>query len=74
MPAPLVVAKGQDLIALQIREIAAKHDIPIVENKPLARALYKQAEEERIIPLEHYEAVAKIISYVFSLKNKKKNK
>jgi flagellar biosynthetic protein FlhB len=73
MHAPIVLAKGMDLIALQIRKIAQEHDVPIVESPPLARALYKQVEVEAPIPLEHYEAVAKIISYVFSLR-KKKNK
>jgi len=72
MPAPKLVAKGQDLIALKIREMAEELDIPIVENPPLARALYKKTDEMQYIPIEHYDAVAKIIGYVYSLKNKKK--
>lgn len=68
--APKVVAKGADLIALKIREIAQEHDIPIVENPPLARALYANVEVDREIPQEHYKAVAEIISYVFRLKGK----
>ena len=60
--APLVVAKGQDLIALKIRESARAHDIPIVENKPLARALYEQVEVDRMIPSEFYRAVAEILN------------
>ena len=68
--APKVVAKGADLIALKIREIAKEHDVPIVENPPLARALYASVEIDREIPAEHYKAVAEIISYVFRLKGK----
>jgi flagellar biosynthesis protein FlhB len=68
--APKVVAKGADLVALKIREIANEHDVPIVENPPLARALYAGVEIDREIPPEHYKAVAEIISYVFRLKGK----
>ena len=68
--APKVVAKGADLIALRIREIAEENDVPIVENPPLARALYANVELDREIPPEHYKAVAEIISYVFRLKGK----
>lgn len=67
MRAPVVVAKGADLIALRIREIAGEHRVPIVESPPLARALYASAEIERPIPIEHYAAVAEIISYVMEL-------
>jgi flagellar biosynthetic protein FlhB len=68
--APKVVAKGADLVAQKIREIAKEHDVPIVENPPLARALYAGVEIDREIPPEHYKAVAEIISYVFRLKGK----
>ena len=68
MPAPVCVAKGADLIALKIREIAGKHDIPVVENVPLARALYATVEIDEEIPVEHYHAVAEIIGYVIGLK------
>ncbi|HKT16579.1 MAG TPA: flagellar biosynthesis protein FlhB [Stellaceae bacterium] len=68
--APKVVAKGVDLLAQRIREIAREHDVPIVENPPLARALYAHVELDREIPPEHYKAVAEIISYVFRLKGK----
>lgn len=71
MQAPIVVAKGQDLIALKIREIAKENNVPIVENPPLARALFSSAELEREIPVAHYEAVAKVISYVYQLKGRK---
>ncbi|MFW0777056.1 MAG: flagellar biosynthesis protein FlhB [Rickettsiales bacterium] len=70
MKAPKVTAKGQDLIALKIREVAEENDIPIVENPPLARALFKSAEVDAEIPMTHYEAVAKVISYVYQLKGK----
>lgn len=67
MRAPVVVAKGADLLALRIREVAGEHKVPIVESPPLARALYASAEVDRPIPLEHYAAVAEIISYVMEL-------
>jgi flagellar biosynthesis protein FlhB len=68
MPAPICVAKGQDNIALKIREVAREHDVPIVENVPLARALYATVELDQEIPVEHYHAVAEIIGYVLGLK------
>lgn len=71
MKAPTVTAMGQDLIALKIREIAEENDVPIVENPPLARALFASAKLEEEIPLAHYEAVAKVISYVYQLKGRR---
>jgi flagellar biosynthetic protein FlhB len=68
MSAPICVAKGVDLIALKIREIAKEHDIPIVENVPLARALHASVEIDDEIPVEHYHAVAEVIGYVMGLK------
>jgi len=68
MSAPVCVAKGVDNIAFKIREIAKKHDIPIVENVPLARALYATVEIDDEIPVEHYHAVAEVIGYVMRLK------
>jgi flagellar biosynthesis protein FlhB len=68
MAAPICVAKGVDNIALKIREIAGKHDIPIVENVPLARALYATVEIDDEIPVEHYHAVAEVIGYVMGLR------
>jgi flagellar biosynthesis protein FlhB len=68
MQAPICVAKGVDLIALKIREVAGQHDIPIVENVPLARALYATVEIDEEIPVEHYHAVAEIVGYVMGLK------
>lgn len=70
MQAPKVVAKGADLIAFRIREIAKASNVPIVENPPLARALYDSVDLDEEIPLEHYKAVAEVISYVFKLKGK----
>jgi len=68
MSAPVCVAKGVDTIALKIREIAGLHAIPIVENVPLARALYATVDIDEEIPVEHYHAVAEIIGYVMGLK------
>ncbi|WP_029583705.1 flagellar biosynthesis protein FlhB [Bradyrhizobium sp. URHD0069] len=68
MPAPVCVAKGVDTVAFKIREIAGQHDIPIVENVALARALYATVEIDDEIPVEHYHAVAEIIGYVMGLK------
>ena len=64
--APLVVAKGQDLIALKIREIAIEHSIPVIEDKLLARSLYKVVEVDKMIPPEFYKAVAEIVLFLFS--------
>jgi flagellar biosynthesis protein FlhB len=68
MSAPICVAKGVDHIAFKIREVAREHDVPIVENVPLARALYATVEIDDEIPVEHYHAVAEIIGYVMGLK------
>ena len=62
--APLVVGKGRDLVALRIREIAGEHGIPIVEDKPLARALHDAVEVDQWIPPEFYRAVAQILFYL----------
>ncbi|NQZ14966.1 MAG: flagellar biosynthesis protein FlhB [Alphaproteobacteria bacterium] len=70
MDAPVLVAKGVDDLAMRIREVAKEHDIPLVENKPLARILFDKVEIDSMIPEEHYKAVAEIISYVFQLKGK----
>lgn len=70
MAAPLVVAKGTDLVALKIREIAEAHGVPVMENPPLARALHAGVEIGEEIPVEHYKAVAEIIGYVMRLKGK----
>ncbi len=65
--APRVVAKGQDLIAQKIRELGQSSDVPIVENPPLARALYKQVEIGREVPADLYEAVAEVLAFVYQI-------
>jgi len=68
MNAPIVVAKGEDFIAQKIRDIAAEHNIPIVENKPLARMLMQKVEVGETIPEELYLAVAEVLAFVYRLK------
>jgi flagellar biosynthesis protein FlhB len=68
MNAPVCVAKGVDLIARKIREVAEAHGIPVVENPPLARALHGTVEIDQEIPQEHYRAVAEIIGYLMRLR------
>lgn len=65
---PVVLAKGIDQVALRIRALAEDHDIPIVENRPLAQTLYASVEVDEEIPAEHYQAVARVISYVLRLR------
>lgn len=67
MPAPKVVAKGADLLAQRIRELAREHDVPLVENPPLARALYGSVELDDVIPPEMYQAVARIIGAIMKV-------
>jgi flagellar biosynthetic protein FlhB len=70
MGAPRVVAKGADDVAFRIRDVAKENDVPIVENPPLARALFSVSDIDEEVPPEHYKAVAEVIRYVFQLKNK----
>ncbi|MGN6517115.1 MAG: flagellar biosynthesis protein FlhB [Rhizomicrobium sp.] len=70
MAAPVCVAKGVDALAFKIREVAEEHEIPIVENPPLARALYATVELDDPVPPEHYKAVAQVIGYVMKLTGK----
>lgn len=72
METPVIVAKGQDEIALMIRTIAKEHKIPVVENPPLARLLYKDLEIGMEIKEQHYKAVAEVISYIMKLNKKTK--
>ena len=65
-PAPLCVAKGVDSLALKIREVAEAAGVPIIEDAPLARALYASVEIDDVIPAAHYEAVAKIIGFILN--------
>jgi len=67
MEAPLVVAKGMGFIAQKIREVAGENDVPLVENKPLARGLYKSVQVGDVVPVEFYKAVAEVLSYVYTL-------
>lgn len=71
MAAPLCLAKGVDAVALKIREVAGEHSVPIVENVPLARALYASVDIDEEIPVEHYQAVAEVIGYVLRLKGRR---
>jgi flagellar biosynthesis protein FlhB len=64
--APVVVAKGLDLIALRIREVANQHKVPIIEDRTLARALHNAVEVDQWIPPEFYHAVAKILFFIYS--------
>jgi flagellar biosynthesis protein FlhB len=70
MAAPVVVAKGVDFLAKRMRQVAEIHDVPVVENPPLARALHASVEVDQEIPAEHYKAVAEVIGYVMRLKGK----
>jgi len=72
MTAPRCVAKGIDTIALKIREVAEKADVPIVENPPLARALHASVDIDADIPEEHYRAVAEVVGYVMKLKKRRR--
>ena len=67
-PAPIVVAKGIDYLAFQIRDIAKQNNVPIVENRPVARALYNSVPVDGIIPSDLYVAVAEILAYVYNSK------
>jgi flagellar biosynthetic protein FlhB len=73
MNAPILVAKGADYVAQRIREIAEENEVPLVENPPLARALYASVEIDQEVPPEHYKAVAEVIGYVMRLKGKLAN-
>jgi len=68
--APVCVAKGLDALALRIRAVAEENDVPVVENPPLARALYAAVEIDEPVPAEHFKAVAQVIGYVFRLQGK----
>lgn len=70
MGAPKVIAKGADVIAQKIREVAEEHGIAIVENPPLARALYASVDLDEEVPPEHYQAVAEVISYVWNIEGR----
>lgn len=69
--APVVVAKGADIVAMKIREIAKENNVPIIENKPVARFLFKNVEIDQEIPVDMYQAVAEVLLVVYKMKNKK---
>ncbi|MEZ5351247.1 MAG: EscU/YscU/HrcU family type III secretion system export apparatus switch protein [Bryobacteraceae bacterium] len=73
MPAPKVVAKGRNYLALRIRERAMRHQVPIVENPPLAQALYKSAHVGQEIPAPLFRAVAEVLAYIYRLMNARPN-
>lgn len=70
MDSPIVIAKGQDYIALKIREVAQANNITLMENRPLARALYDQVEIGQTVPSDLFQAVAEVLAYVYRLKRK----
>ena len=72
MAAPSCIAKGVDAVALRIRAVAEEHDVPIIENPPLARALYASVDIDETIPVEHFKAVAQVIGFVMRLRQKPK--
>lgn len=74
MAAPRVVAKGADLLAQRIKEVARKHNIPMVENVPLARALHKSVKVGKTVPRALFQAVAEVLAYVYRLKGRTKIK
>ena len=66
--APLVVAKGKDLLALRIRDMATRHEVPVFEKKELARAMYNLVEVDKMIPAEFYRPVAELIHFLQTLR------
>lgn len=70
--APVLVAKGVDAVAARIREVAKEHDIPLYEDPPLARQLFKDVEIDEMVPVQLYEIIAKVLAFVMDLKRKKR--
>ncbi len=70
MDAPILTCKGADLMARRIRELAREHNVPIMENPPLARALYDKVELDSPVPPNLYAAVAQVIAFIYKLKNR----
>jgi flagellar biosynthetic protein FlhB len=71
MPSPIIVAKGKNWLALRIRQVATQNEVPIIENPPLARALYDAAEVGSVISPEFYKAIAEVLAYVYRLMGRK---
>ena len=67
MPCPVVVAKGKNWLALRIRQVATQHEVPIIENPPMARALYGAIDVGRAVPPEFYRAMAEILAYIYKM-------
>lgn len=72
LPAPQIIAMGADFVAEKIKELGRQHNIPIVENKPLARTIFKTLKIGQVIPRELFVAVAEVLSYVYRLRRKKR--
>jgi flagellar biosynthetic protein FlhB len=71
MACPVVVAKGKNWLALRMRQIAVENEVPIIENPPLARALYSAIDVGRAIPPEFYRAMAEILAYIYKLMDRR---
>jgi flagellar biosynthesis protein FlhB len=71
VPCPILVAKGRNWLALRIRQIAREHDVPVIENPPLARALYDACEVGQAIPPDFYKAVAEVLAYIYRILGQK---
>jgi flagellar biosynthetic protein FlhB len=71
-PAPVLIAKGQDLVAKQIRRIADENNVPIVPDPPLARSLHKSVEVGQMIPAELFAAVAQVLAFVYKMAGRRK--
>lgn len=71
MQAPICVAKGVDAVALRIRQVARDNEVPVVENPPLARALYALIEIDQEVPEEQYRAVAEVIGFVYRMRERR---
>ena len=72
MQAPVCVAKGTDLIARKMREVATEHSVPVVENPPLARTLYATVDVGKMIPEDLFHAVAQLLAYVYRVAGARK--
>ena len=72
MTAPVVVAKGADFVAQKIKSVGRENDVPLVENRPLARALYASTEVGGSVPRELYQSVAEVLAYVYRLKHRRR--
>ncbi|WP_297712241.1 flagellar biosynthesis protein FlhB [Clostridium sp.] len=70
--APVVIAKGADILAMKMREIAKEHDIPMIENVPLARMLYREVDVDQEVPAEMYQSIAEVLVAVYKIKNRYK--